>query len=237
MKKYDRFSLSVCCLLLLTVFCATQASRAFAQESAAEASEWRPLFDGKSLEGWTKSNGDAVGGGWTVQDGTLHRSGRGGSIYSAEEYDDFELRFTWKLAARGNAGVKYRVQFYQKGVYGNPGLLGYEYQVFDDQGKTDTATSSGSLYALVAPPADKPIKPIGEWNDSRIVANGTHIEHWLNDTKIVDIDTTSDRWQQAIKKSKFGPIEGFATVKSGRIELQDHGHPVWFKRIEIRELK
>jgi hypothetical protein len=204
--------------------------------AAKQQSTWRPLFNGKSLEGWTKANGQRVTQGWVVEDGLLHRKSGGGAIYTSDEFDNFELRFTWRINANGNAGVKYRVQHYRKGVFGNPGLLGYEYQIFDDRGKLDTKTSAGSLYALIAPPADKPIRPVGEWNDSRIVADGTHIEHWLNGTKIVDVDTTSDQWNKAIKNSKFGPVSGFASVARGRIELQDHGHPVWFKRIEIKPL-
>ena len=206
----------------------------FAQETAED--NWRPLFDGKSLEGWTTSGGDPVARGWLVDDGLLHRASRGGAIYSADEYSDFELRFTWKIARRGNAGVKYRVQFYQQGVFGNPGHLGYEYQLLDDGDRRDTAGSTGALYALVAPPADKPLRAVGEWNDSRIVAADTHLEHWLNGERIVQIDTAGDDWKKRIAKSKFGPVEGFASVRSGRIQLQDHGHPVWFKRIEIREI-
>src|SRR5687768_11859625 len=90
------------------------------------------LFDGKSLEGWVTAAGEPVRRGWTVEDGMLVRSGRGGSIYTAKEYGDFDLSFEWKIAPRGNSGVKYRVTHYEKGVYGNPGWLGCEYQIYDD---------------------------------------------------------------------------------------------------------
>src|SRR5687768_7579223 len=72
-----------------------------------------PLFDGKSLEGWTTASGEPVSRGWIVEEGMLVRASRGGTIFTAKEYGDFDLRFEWKIAPRGNSGVKYRVAFYE----------------------------------------------------------------------------------------------------------------------------
>jgi hypothetical protein len=195
------------------------------------------LFDGNSLQGWTTASGKPVSNGWIVEDGLLVRDGRGGSIYTADEYGDFELSFQWKIARRGNSGVKYRVAFYEKGVHGNPGWLGCEYQLFDDAGRrTDPEHSCGAIYGLVAPSADKKLRPVGEFNDSRIVVRGTKVEHWLNGSKIAEADTASDDWKQRIAASKFGDVPGFFRNPKGRIELQDHGHKVWFRSIELRPL-
>jgi hypothetical protein len=196
-----------------------------------------PLFDGKSLDGWTKAGGEPVTRGWTVQDGMLVRESRGGSIFTAKEYGDFDLRFEWKIAPRGNSGIKYRVAFFEKGVYGNPGLLGCEYQLFDDVGRsTGPEHSSGALYALYAPSADKKLLPVGEFNESRIVVRGNKIEHWLNGSKVVEADTSSDDWKRRIADSKFHDVAGFAQNAKGRIELQDHGSEVWFRNIVLQPL-
>jgi hypothetical protein len=195
------------------------------------------LFDGKSLEGWTTRSGEPVTAGWTVEDGMLVRSGRGGSIYTAKEYGDFDLSFEWKIAPRGNSGVKYRVAHYKKGVYGNPGWLGCEYQIYDDVGRgTSPRHSTGSIYELYAPSSDKKLRPVGEFNDARIVVRGTKIEHWLNGEKIIEADTSSDDWKRRVARSKFGDVEGFFTNGKGRIELQDHGSKVWFRNIVLRPL-
>jgi hypothetical protein len=196
------------------------------------------LFDGKSLDGWTTAGGDPVTRGWTVEDGMLVRTSRGGSIFTTKEYGDFDLSFEWKIAPRGNSGVKYRVAFFEKGVYGNPGNLGCEYQIFDDVGRrTGPEHSCGALYALYPPSTDKTLRPVGEFNESRIVARGSKIEHWLNGAKVVDADTSSDDWKRRIADSKFHDVAGFAQNAKGRIELQDHGSKTWFRNIVLRPLE
>jgi hypothetical protein len=195
------------------------------------------LFDGKSLSGWTTATGEPVTKGWIVEDGMLVRVSRGGSIYTADEYGDFDLSFQWKIARRGNSGIKYRVAFYKKGVYGNPGWLGCEYQLFDDVGRRpDPVHSSGAIYGLYAPSAQKELRPVGEFNDARIVVQGTKVEHWLNGVKVVEADTASDDWKRRIAASKFGDVAGFFRNAKGRIELQDHGSRVWFRNIELRKI-
>lgn len=204
------------------------ASLAFAEERTVE------LFDGKSLAGWTTQSGQPVTKGWVVEDGMLIREGRGGAIYPPGEYGDFELSFEWKIAAKGNSGIKYRVRFYEKGVRGNPGWLGCEYQLFDDVGrKTKAETSAGSLYGLYAPNENKKLMPVGEFNTSKIIVRGTKIEHWLNGQKVVEADTTSEDWQQRISKSKFNIVDNFFQNPKGRIQFQDHGSKVWFRNIKL----
>ena len=196
-----------------------------------------PLFDGKSLDGWTTAGGEPVTRGWTVEDGMLVRVSRGGSIFTAKEYGDLDLRFEWKIAPRGNSGLKYRVAFFEKGVYGNPGLLGCEYQLWDNAGRSaGPKHRCGALYALYAPSSEKSVRSAGEFNESQIVVRGSKIEHWLNGAKIVDADTSSDDWRERIADSKFHNVTGFGQNAKGRIELQDHGSKVWFRSIVLRPL-
>jgi len=197
---------------------------------------WVSLFDGKSLDGWTTAAGKGVTAGWQAEDGVLHRAAKGGDIYTAKEYGDFELQFEWKISPKGNSGVKYRVT-----KFGN-GLLGMEYQVLDDGGHVDGKkpggkNSAASMYDIIPPSDGKKLKPVGEWNTARIVARGSKIEHWLNDEKVVDVDTASESFQQALAKSKFARTKGFSRQTGGRIMIQDHGNEAWFRNIKIRELK
>ena len=192
------------------------------------------LFDGTSLSGWTAAGGEPSTRGWLVENGALVRTERSGAIYADNPFEDFELEFEWKLAKGGNSGVKYRVRHYQKGVWGRPGWLGCEYQLYDDTRAPRPVSSTGALYALYAPNDKKKLNPPGAYNHSRIVVKGSRIEHWLNGDKIIEADTSSAEWRQRIAKSKFARVEGFAQNRKGLIQIQDHGSKVWFRKLLLR---
>jgi len=200
------------------------------------ASEWTPVFDGKSLTGWTDSAGKAITQkGWTAQDGILSLDGKGGSLFSKKEYRNFEFRFQWKISKAGNSGVKYRVAHYGKQ------LLGPEYQILDDvnhpDGKIGPKRQTASLYDLLSPDLEKKsLKPVGQWNTSLIIAKGNHFQHFLNGEKVIDITIGSEQWKKAHPQSKFKDIPDFATRPAGRLMLQDHNDPVSFRNLEIKEL-
>ena len=203
----------------------------------AQAGEWVSLFDGESLKGWTNGGGKAVEeGGWVAENGILYRKGKGGSLFSEKEFADFEFRFEWKISEKGNSGVKYRVVKYDGGA-----LLGPEYQVLDDDkhpdGKVGLNRQSAALYDILPADAEKKkLNMVGEWNTSRIVARGGHFQHFLNGEKVIDITVGSDQWKELIAQSKFKKSKGFAENAKGRLMLQDHSDPVWYRKLEIREL-
>lgn len=204
-----------------------------ATSAMAEEKAWISLFDGKTLEGWKSPTGAAPGKGWKVADGCIHRESAGGDLLSEKEYKDFELEFEWKISAKGNSGVKYRVS------KSPGGWLGPEYQVLDDAGHPNgkvADTTAASLYEVVPAAKDKVLNPAGEWNKSKIVAKGTTLQHWLNGKLAVEIDTAGKEWPELKKASKFAKMEGFAGPAAGHLLLQDHGDPVWFRAIRIREL-
>ncbi len=197
-------------------------SAAFAEE------EWIPLFDGKSLEGWTTLDGDPVTRGWEVRDGAIYRAGRGGDIITTAEFQDFVLEFEWKISERGNSGVKYRVQR----------NIGIEYQVLDDQEHPDRRNPThraASFYDLLAAPDSKPLKPVGEWNHAKIVADGPKLEHWLNGELVASLDQSTEDWKKRFEASKYRKRENFGRPASP-ILLQDHGDAAWFRNLRIRKL-
>src|SRR3954454_298651 len=135
--------------------------RADAPDSSAKSDgEFLPLFDGKTLQGWTDMNGKAPSDGWEVVDGAIHRSKlKAGNLITERQFDNFDLRFEWKITQGGNSGLKYRTTTVpKKGVYG------CEYQILDDDnhpnGKKAT-TRCGALYDLYAPDeSQKLLKPV-----------------------------------------------------------------------------
>jgi hypothetical protein len=168
-----------------------------------------------------------------VVDGTLHRESKGGDIFTELEYADFEFTWEWKIQKGGNSGVKYRVTNYGKE------LLGPEYQMLDDEVHADgklVTHRTGCIYDLFPTIDNKPVKAIGEWNQSKIVVKGTKFEHWLNGTKVAECDTTSDAWKEAHGKSKFRNKPDWAKNPKGKIMLQDHGDAVWFRNLLIKPL-
>lgn len=184
------------------------------------------LFDGHSLAGWTMQDGQESTN-WVVEDGALFRKSGGGDLYHEHWYRDFELTFQWKLLANGNSGVKYRVN-----PFGNQ-MLGCEYQLQDDKGSDYNRQSTGALYDVYEPSKHKLAPKIGEWNDSKIIVCGQRIEHWLNGQRVVTATVGNADWWRRVGESKFKQHPGFGLSREGRIFLQDHGHPVWFRNLVV----
>ena len=223
-------------LVCLAVFIAVSATALSAAD--AKAGEWRPLFDGKTTAGWRGYKSPDVPAGWAAQDGVLIKDGktRSADLVTKDQYGDFELEFDWKLAPGGNAGVLYRgTEEYDHIYWSAP-----EYQLLDDAAHADgknRLTSAGSAYALYPPPAGV-VKPAGEWNSSRIVARGPHVEHWLNGKKVVEYELWSPDWEGKVKASKFKDWPNYGRAKKGYIAIQgDHEGELALRNIRIRELK
>jgi hypothetical protein len=117
--------------------------------------------------------------------------------------------------------------------------LGIEYQMIDDHKHPDGlkggSHTTASIYDIKQPAADKPLKPVGEWNTSRIVVREGKIQHWLNGVLVCEADTKTEEWKTMIATSKFKNKAGFAPG-NGHIMLTDHTDKVWYKNIKIREL-
>jgi len=213
-------------------------SQAINQLSQAEKKqEWRLLFDGKTSKGWMSNNESKTfpDSGWIIKDGTLTiiADQRGGDIVTTEQFSNFELSLEFKLTPGANSGIKYFIQPTKS--------IGCEYQILDDELHPDAKQgvngnrTLASLYDLI-PAENRPLKPIGEWNQARIIVNGSHVEHWLNGTKVIEYDRFSPCFRQLILFSKFKNRPNFGQFKKGHILFQDHGDTVSYRSIKIRNL-
>ena len=185
------------------------------------------------LPDFTSLDGTDPGTGWSSEDGgIIHLAGKGGSLISKLEYADFELEWDWKISPKGNNGIKYWVTK----VAGKE-WLGIEYQMIDDHGHPDGlrggSHSSAAFYDIKEPAADKPLKPVGEWNSSRVISKNGKLQHWLNGVLVGEADTKADDWKARIAASKFKTKADFAPGK-GRIMLTDHNDETWFRNIRIK---
>lgn len=202
---------------------------------AERAAGWKLLFDGQTTKGWRGyGRRDFPRQHWKVIDDCLVRTGPGGDIVTADEFGDFELSLEWRISAGGNSGIFYRVDESK----GAPWATGQEMQVLDNAEHADgrnPKTSAGANYALYAPERDV-TRPVGLFNEARIVARGQHVEHWLNGVKIAAFEIGSADWNERVAHSKFADLPHFGRVERGHIVLQDHGDRVGYRNIKIRPL-
>jgi len=200
-----------------------------------KADGWQLLFNGKDLSNWRVfGTQNPPGPGWKVGEGGILRKLKripGGSIITTNKFEDFTLIWEWRISEKGNNGIKYLV------TEKRPNAAGPEYQMLDDNGHPDGGKGrnrqTAALYDIFEPTADKPLKPVGEWNNSKIIVNGNHVEHWLNGSLVVEYELSSPELIAAIGKSKFKNAKGFGEKIEGHIMLTDHVDECSFKNIKI----
>jgi hypothetical protein len=213
-------------------------------------SGWKMLWDGKTSNGWrsARSNTFPSDSIWEIRNGELSvittgglESAAGGDIVTEALYGDFELKVDFKLTAGANSGIKYYVD---TNINKGPGSsIGLEYQILDDALHPDAKLGSHegsrtvcSLYDLIQANPEKPMNPIGEWNSAYIISKDNHVEHWLNDMKVLEYERGSEAFLKIVSESKYAKWPNFGTLKKGNILLQEHGFPVSFKNIKIKSL-
>ena len=238
---------------------AGKASRAGTQTGCNEltagekAAGWRLLFDGRSTDGWRGFQQEAFPKqGWVIEDGCLKcekppepapgekpKHSLGGDIVTKEAFNDFEFSWEWKIAEKANSGVKYFVDEKRADKKGKvfKSAIGHEYQMLDDAAyaKLGPKHFTASWYEVMEP-RGAGVKPLGEFNQSRILVRGKHVEHWLNGVKVVAFETDSPESLAGIAASKFKDVPGFADKIPTPILLQDHGGGAWFRNLKIRAL-
>lgn len=210
-----------------------------------EKEEVTMLFNGENLDGWKAYNSDEITQ-WKVEDGAIAFSAAEGerqgseNLITEEEFTNFELSLEWKISEGGNSGIMWGVQEDKK--FNEPYLTGPEIQILDNQKHPDAKNGpirqAGALYDMV--PASKDVtKPVGEWNNLVI-----RIDHeanlgsvTLNGEKITEFPVHGEEWDKMVEGSKFKGWEDFGKHRTGHIALQDHDDKVWYRNIQIKELK
>lgn len=195
---------------------------------------WQSLLGRDSADAWRGYGQRELPPAWQVSDGELKLDSSqlpGGDIVTRDKFDNFELEIEWKISVKGNSGIFYRVL--ESLRYERVSQTGPELQIIDNQFYQDT--SSGDLCGLIRAKGGEP-NPPGEWNLVRIIVDGDHVEHWLNGVKVVDYSMATTQWAQLVAASKFNAYPDFGKTVRGRIALQDHGAPVWYRNIRIRSL-
>jgi hypothetical protein len=213
--------------------------------SAAEQAEgWKLLFDGESLSGWHGYNGKPLDA-WAIDDCAIKSAGTDenygsdmrGDLVTDQQYENFEISIDWKATKGGNSGLMYGVIEDEK--YDAAWKTGPEYQFVDDVGfptELEDWQKAGANYAMHTAAEDKPLEPVGEWNTTRIVVDGNHVEHWLNGARIVEFERWNDEWEALKSSGKWKEAPDYGTAATGHIVLQDHGSVFWFRNVKIREI-
>ena len=207
---------------------------------AEEKAGWKLLFDGQTLNGW-RTFKNKPGNSWEVSNHELHCKGSAtdksdlrADLITTDQFENFELSIDWKIAKGGNSGIMYHVTEEYDAAY----LSGPEYQLIDDEGfpeKLEDWQKTASDYAMYNT-TSRPTKPVGEYNQTKIIFKRGHVEHWLNGVKVLEFEAWSEDWSNRKTSGKWKDEKGYGMAKSGFICLQDHGSEIWFKNIKVKPL-
>ncbi len=245
MKKLFFMTFSLTAAILLGFSASAQKVNQLSKQEKKDG--WVLLFNGKNFDGWRQCNGTAMPANWVIEDDAMKvvigegkKPGQGANgdvVFGDKKYKNFELAIDWKASKMANSGIFFNVrEVPDKPIY----YAAPEVQVLDNEDATDNKIAShlaGSLYDIIA--ADpKTVNPAGQWNTIVIKVKDGKVTHTQNGTEVVSYTMWTPEWDKMVANSKFktfpGWIEGIA--KEGYIGLQDHGYPVWFRNIKIREL-
>jgi hypothetical protein len=202
---------------------------------------WRLLFDGHTTRGWHTYLRDTVGAKWQVRDGALvfdptQPESGGGDIVTNDAYENFELRLEWKVAKGSNSGIIFDIQEDPK--YSATYLTGPEMQVLDNQNASDNKKQNhlaGCLYDMAGDSTVSKPRPVGEWNQVRLIQNKGHLTFYLNDIKTFEGQIGSEEWNNMVANSKFRNrmFSDFAKLAKGKIALQQHPGSSEWRNIKI----
>lgn len=204
---------------------------------------WVLLFDGQTTTGWHSYNKNSVTNNWKVVDGAITMDPKSkdkdneGDIVTNDEYENYEFATEWKISEGGNSGIIFDIKEDPK--FRDTYNTGAEMQVLDNIKAEDNKKENhlaGLLYDMVGTPDLSKPKPVGEWNEARIIQNKGHLTFYFNGIKTVDVQEGSEAWKNMIANSKFKTWPDFMTSPKGKIAFQDHGHEVAFRNVKIRKI-
>ena len=208
---------------------------------------WVLLFNGNDFNGWRQCNGTEMPKNWIIEEDAMKvftgegkkpgSGARGDILFGDKKFKNFELSIDWKASKMANSGIFFNV----REVPGKPIYYAApEIQVLDNVDATDNKVAShlaGSLYDMIEADPNT-VNPAGEWNTIVIRVLDGSVSHVQNGVKVLEYELWTPAWDELVANSKFKTFPGFieGIAKEGYIGLQDHGYPVWFRNIKIREL-
>jgi len=208
---------------------------------------WQLLFDGQTTNGWHSFNNDTVLPAWKVKNGELvlritEDGERGWDLVTDEEFENFDLRLEWKISKGGNSGIFFGVK--EGSGYGWASSTGIEMQLLDNidgADRNDPKHLAGSMYDLIDASGTSKPKPVGEWNEARILKSDGKVTFWLNGIITANVDMNSPEWEELVRNSKWNGTDqyngsDFGKFSKGKIALQDHFDEVFFRNIKIKRL-
>ena len=215
---------------VVILFASIAPSQAEQPGNSSSSSDWRPLFDGRSLDGW-----EHVGPGkFVIEDGLLRTEGGMGLLwYSREKLGNCVIRVVYKTAnERSNSGVYIRIADRPQ----DPWYAvhhGFEVQIADQGGG---GRGTGSVYTF-AKAAAKPAKS-GEWNTMEITLKGNRVLTKINGVQVAEFDSSDLKPESTEKTGEGDPARG-PRPESGYIGLQNHDAKsvVHFKDVSVRPLE
>jgi hypothetical protein len=217
-------------------FAASQTPNTLSNKEKAQG--WKLLFNGTSFEGWRGYRQTGMpAAGWKIENGLIKTvpKAKGSDIIANQKFNDFELSWEWNISVGGNNGVKYLV------TEERPGAPGHEYQLIDDkaneESKNGPKRATASFYDVLPPIANRPLKPAGQWNLSRVLVRGNHVEHWLNGKKVLEYELGSERVKAGLAEGKFKKFPDFGAKIQGYIMLTYHNDECAYRNIKVRELR
>lgn len=237
-------AISFACCLLAGIFISSCNGKPGPNELTDQEKKdgWALMFDGKTTNGWHLYNKGAVPSAWTVDHEELYCRPNTpdlthGDLVSDKEYENFDLKFEWKISPEGNSGVFIN-------VLERPDILtawasGPEYQLLE-KNHPDYAASekkrAGCLYGFA--PQKNPVdpKPPTLWNQGEIKQTNGKIQFYLNDVLTAEQDLTTQAWQDSIANTNFKNFPEFGKHTKGHIALQDWAKGISFRNMKIREM-
>jgi len=220
-------------ILLTSLGCAVAPFVAADQSTAP--GPWRSLLEDHAAPAWRGLKEPGLPAGWRIEAGVLSKDGKVDDLVSNDSFGNFELELEWRLGKAGNSGIFYRgTREYDHVYWSAP-----EYQLLDDANTEDgksRLTAAGSAYGLYGAAAGA-VRAFDEWNKTRLVVKGNHVEHWLNGKKVVEYELQSADWKARVAASKFAKYPNYGLAASGLIGLQgDHPGALAIRNMRIREL-
>ena len=191
----------------------------------SKSPRWQTAFNGENFDGW---QGDVDN--YEIVDGAIRcKAGKGGNLFTKDEYADFEVQFEFQLPPGGNNGLAIRYP-----GKGRPHIDGMcELQVLDSEhekyAKLDARQYHGSAYGM-APATRGFLRPTGEWNFQQVKVQGSKIQVELNGNRILDADLS--KVTEFMGDYKHPGLDR----KSGFFGFAGHNDPVAFRNIRIRKI-